>query len=122
VDLTERVTYSLYQRGGGQRKLLELTQEFTMTESDAIGATSTTTGRKRFLLGARYYALRSLYLGGNASYGLLSPGSVREFAYNGYLGLNYRRLQFNIDYSYGKRGNDGDRIEKRLMASMRKTF
>ena len=122
VDLTERVTYSLYQRGGQQRRLLELTQEFTMTESDSIGSTSTTTGRKRFLLGARYYALRNLYLGGNASYGLLSPGNIREFAYNGYLGLNYRKLQFNIDYSYGKRGSDGDRIEKRFMASMRKSF
>lgn len=122
VDLTERLTYSLYQRGGQQRKLLELVQEFTMADSESLGSSSTATGRKRFLLGARYYALRNLFLGGNASYSLLSPGNTREFVYNGYAGLNFRRLQFNVDYTYGRRDKNDDRIEKRLMASMRKSF
>lgn len=123
VDLTERVTYSLYQRSGQGRKLLELTQAFTMTESETTGlASATITGKKRLLLGARYFALRNLYIGGNAAYALLSPGNSRELVYNGYVGLNYRKLQINVDYSYGKRSDDDTRIEKRLMASMRKSF
>lgn len=122
IDLVERVTYSLYQRSGQQRKLLELTQEFTLTDSDVSGAAASTTGKKRLLLGARYFALRNLYIGGNAAYALLTPGNSRELLYNGYVGLNYRKLQINVDYSYGKRSNDDTRVEKRLMASMRKSF
>ncbi|MBT1075030.1 hypothetical protein [Geobacter grbiciae] len=121
VDLMQRLTYSFYQLGGQQRKLLELTEEFTISQSDTISSTSTTTGRKRFLLGARYYPLRNLYLGGNVAYSLLLPRNAPEFIYNGYVGLNFRKFQFNIDYSYGKRKDD-ERVEKRLMASMKKSF
>ncbi len=120
IDLKERLGYSFYQRAGAGRKLLELYEEFTYNRTqNSNGATNTT---RRFTLGTRYFPLRSLYVGGDARFSLLDPAGVTEQLYTGVIGVNFRKFQANLEYSYGRRNDDDKQIEKRIAANVKKLF
>ncbi|CAG0933536.1 hypothetical protein RHDC3_02604 [Rhodocyclaceae bacterium] len=123
LDLRQRLTYSFYSFNGANRKLLELSQEFTYnrTKSD-YSLSSSVNSDKRFTLGARYYPLRSLFVGATGQYSLIDPGSIVEQAYTGTIGLSFRKFQASLDYSYGKRNGGDNRVEKRIAANMKKIF
>jgi len=38
------------------------------------------------------------------------------------VGLNFRKLQANLEYTYGKRDGSDNRIEKRIAANVKKFF
>lgn len=120
IDLKERLGYSFYQRAGAGRKLLELYEEFTYNRTqNSSGATNTT---RRFTLGTRYFPLRSLYVGGDARFSLLDPAGITEQLYTGVIGVNFRKFQANLEYSYGRRNDSDKQIEKRIAANVKKLF
>lgn len=123
IDLRQRLGYSFFGRYGANRKLLEVYEEFTYNRTTSGGLiNSDLITTRRMTLGARYYPLRSLFIGGNAHYSLIDPGSVAEQFYSGVIGINFRKFQANLEYSYGRRNGDDNRIEKRIAANMKKFF
>lgn len=123
LDLRQRLGYSFYTLSGANRKLLELYEEFTYNRTLNAGTVNTDLNTtKRFTLGARYFPLRSLFVGGDARYSLIEPGGITEQLYTGVVGLNFRKLQANLEYTYGKRNGSDNRIEKRISANVKKLF
>lgn len=123
IDLKERLGYSFYQRAGAGRKLLELYEEFTYNRTQNVGDENTVASTaRRFTLGARYFPLRSLYVGGDARFSLLDPAGVTEQLYTGVIGVNFRKFQANLEYSYGRRNDDDRQIEKKIAANVKKLF
>ncbi|AJE04203.1 hypothetical protein [Geobacter pickeringii] len=123
VDIRQRVSYSFFSTRGLARKLLEISEEYDYNRTQNFGMTvSTPTSTQRLTLGARYYPLRSLFVGGNARFSLLEPNSVTEQVYNASIGVTFSKLQASLDYSYGKRDGNDNRIEKRISANVKKIF
>lgn len=123
IDLRQRLGYSFYAKAGTSRKLMELYEEFTYNRTKNSGGVSSDISTvRRFTLGARYYPLRSLYLGGDARFSLLDPSGITEQYYSGMVGVNFRKFQANLEYSYGRRNDDDNRIEKRIAANVKKLF
>lgn len=123
IDLRQRLGYSIYASSGISRKLMELYEEFTYNRTKNFGIlNSDVSSTRRFTLGARYFPLRSLYLGGDARFSLLDPSGVTEQYYTGVVGLNFRKFQANLEYSYGRRNDEDNRIEKRIAANVKKLF
>lgn len=123
IDLRQRLGYSIYASSGISRKLMELYEEFTYNRTKNFGIlNSDVNTTRRFTLGARYYPLRSLFLGGDARFSLIDPSGVTEQYYTGVVGLNFRKFQANLEYSYGRRNGDDNRIEKRIAANVKKLF
>jgi hypothetical protein len=121
VDIGQRFNYYFYKVNGVSRRLLELSESLSYREIDPAGSSSLIT-EKTMRLGARYYPLQRLFLAGNASYSLNDPGNVSKYIVNGSIGVNFRALQANIDYTYGKMTGGDNRIEKRLAANVKKIF
>jgi hypothetical protein len=121
VDISQRFNYYFYKVNGVSRRLLELSESLSYREVDPAGSSSLIT-EKRISLGARYYPLKRLFLAGTTSYSLNDPGNVSKYIVNGSIGVNFRALQANIDYTYGKMTGGDNRIEKRLAANVKKIF
>jgi hypothetical protein len=123
LDLIQRLKYTFYTFSGVNRKLLELNEEYNYNRTRNSGnAASVTMTANRFTLGARYYPLQSLFVGGNVRFSLLEPGRYWEHMYDGSIGLTFQKLQASIDYSYGRRTGTDNRVEKRLAANLKKFF
>ncbi|WP_254278363.1 hypothetical protein [Geobacter sulfurreducens] len=123
LDLRQRLGYSFYTLSGANRKLLELYEEFTYNRTLNTGTVANELNTtRRFTLGVRYFPLRSLFVGADARYSLIEPGSITEQLYTGVVGLNFRKLQANLEYTYGKRDGSDNRIEKRIAANVKKFF
>lgn len=123
IDLRQRLGYSLYARAGMSRKLMELYEEFTYNRTKNSGNVSSEINTaRRFTLGARYYPLRYLIVGGDARFSLLEPSGLTEQCYTGIVGINFRKFQANLEYSYGRSNGDDNRIEKRIAANVKKLF
>lgn len=121
MNMGQRFNYYFYKANGVARRLLELSESLSYREVDQIGLASPVI-EKIITLGARYYPLQRLFLAGNTSYSLNDPGNVSKYIVNGSIGVNFRALQANIDYTYGKMVGGDNRIEKRLAANVKKIF
>ena len=123
IDLRQRLGYSIYASSGLSRKVMELYEEFSYNRTKNFGIVNADVNTvRRFTLGARYYPLRSLYVGGDARFSLIDPSGATEQYYTGVMGINFRKFQANLEYSYGKRNGDDSRIEKRIAANVKKQF
>lgn len=123
IDLRQRLGYSFYAKAGTSRKLLEVYEEFTYNRTKNSGNVSSAVSSVRhFTLGARYFPLRSLYLAGDARFSLFDPSGMTEQYYTAGIGVNFRKFQANLEYSYGRRNDDDQRIEKRIAANVKKFF
>ncbi|WP_298267839.1 hypothetical protein [Geobacter sp.] len=123
ADIRQRLSYSFYSTRGLARKVLEISEEYDYNRTQNFGTTVTAlTTTQRLTLGARYYPISRLYVGGNARFSLLEPNSVTEQVYNATVGVTFSKLQASLDYSYGKRDGNDNRIEKRIAANVRKFF
>lgn len=123
IDLRQRLAYNYYTFHGLERKLLEVSQEFSYTQTKNYGEFTTTQDTAtRLTLGLRYFPLSRLFIAGNVRFSLLDPGETLEQVYNGTIGITFQKLQATLDYSYGRRNDSDNRVEKRLAANLRKFF
>ncbi|WP_298440334.1 hypothetical protein [Geobacter sp.] len=123
ADIRQRLIYSFYSTRGLARKVLEISEEYDYNRTQNFGtAVASLTTTQRLRLGARYYPISRLFVGGNARFSLLEPNSVTEQVYNATVGVTFSKLQASLDYSYGKRDGNDNRIEKRIAANVRKFF
>lgn len=123
IDLRQCLSYNFYTYRGMERKLLEVSEEFSYTQTKNYGDLSTTQDTaRRLTLGLRYYPLSRLFIAGNVRFSLLDPGATLEQVYNGTIGVTFQKLQATLDYSYGRRNDSDNRVEKRLAANLRKFF
>lgn len=94
------------------RKLIEIEEEFKRTQNSYDTATST------IRVGARYYPFSKLSLTGNMT---KYTSGYDQYDYNLGANFDFRLLQASLNYAYGKRTND-QRVEKRIMANVRRSF
>jgi hypothetical protein len=132
TSLVQRINYKLMSRYNLGTPLLDLTEEIAYWKGDSAYSTTTirdgglsrssATEQTRFSLQSKYYPLRNLYLTVSGSYSMLHPGSDTQIDGSGGIGIDYRKLKASVDYSYGRRDGVDKRVEKRLMANMKKFF
>jgi hypothetical protein len=63
-----------------------------------------------------------MYIAGFARYSLLEPGALTEQLYSASMGVDYRMLQANIEYTYGNQTGNYKQVEKKLAANLKKFF
>lgn len=125
VDLSQRFRYSFFQASGYGRNWLNLREELSFVKWKYVtpGMTDRFDSKKRLTLGADYYPTRNVFLSAVIRYSLLDPGNAKELLGSAGIGVRFRKLQANLDYSYGTRnGDEDDRVEQRIFANVRKQF
>jgi hypothetical protein len=123
VDLQQKFNYYILKYNGFVRHLVELTEELNYTDTTITSGNSRTVyGAKRLTLGARYFPTARIYVAGFARYSIVDPGALTQQLYSASVGITYRKLQANLEYSYGNQTGDQKRYEKKLAANLRKYF
>lgn len=119
-SLRQNTSYYIYSQTGVSRRILELSQGLEYIEQTY--SSNVRQKSKSLTGGIRYYPLSRLFLAANVRYTLLSDEETVQNIYNGTIGFNFNLLQAAIDYSYGRQNGNGNRLEKRLEANVKKTF
>lgn len=122
VDLLQRFTYTINKMIGRPQRVLDLIEELSYVNTTNSLADGSFDSKKRLTLGATYYPTRNLYVAATIRYSLLDPGNNKELTGTGEAGLNFDKLQTNIEYSYGKRSGIDSRVDKRFSANLKKQF
>jgi hypothetical protein len=118
LSLVQNARYTFNAARGMNRRLGELVEEFTVTQNNGDFAGEVPT-RKTIQVSGRYYPTTRLSLVGSAAL-RFNEASIEQ-VYSAGVGLNMKIMDTSVDYAYAKRDAD-NRIEKRLSATMRKTF
>ncbi|MSN24568.1 MAG: hypothetical protein GJV46_01740 [Geobacter sp.] len=146
-DFEQRLDYSLFSYSGLTRKLLEINEMLTFSDSPNLGADTYSTSygysniistnslssnnktvtsgknstRSSLSLGFKYYPLRQLVLAAGGRY--LYDNNINNYSLLWYssIGVNFRLFQASLDYYQGKRQSDG-LIEKKFTANVKKSF
>lgn len=123
LDLQQRFNYYIFKFNGVVRRLVELSEELTYTDTTiTANSSSTVFGAKRLTLGAKYFPTARLYVAGFARYSLVDPGSLTQMLYSASAGVTYRQLQANVEYSFGNQYGTLKRSEKKFVANLKKYF
>ncbi len=123
LEIYQRYSYNFFTRRGVARNVATLSEESSFTRQPAGGSyNSSFAGDVLYLrLSGRYSPTDRYSLFGSAKYEKTnSPGSVTMY-YNLGMTADFRLLSTSIDYTLAKRDID-NRIERRLSASVRRTF
>lgn len=146
-DFEQRINYSYFSYSGMPRKLFEINEMFTYSNSPNLSSsvyssssnysniqTSNTvlsqntnvsagksTSRSSFSLGFKYYPLRQLVLAGGARYQYDAKVSNYSLLWYSSISTSYRLFQASLDYYQGKRATDG-LMERKFTANVKKTF
>ncbi len=117
IDVLEKYSYNFFTRKGVIRNLATISQEFSYlgTESES---------RKQYsyysTISGRYSPTSRLSLSGYVKY-VNGNGGKSTVYYNVGVNNDFKLLTSSLDYTYAKREAD-NRIEKRLNATVRRTF
>jgi hypothetical protein len=117
LEVLQRYDYNFFTRSGVMRNIAKVSEEYNYT--------GTTNGSVRvysqsIMLSGRYSPTERLSLYGSAKYETGSSG-VNVIYYSAGLSADFRLLATSLNYAYAKRDTD-NRIEKRLYASVSRTF
>lgn len=148
-DAEQQSNYSYYSYAGIARKLFEISEVLTYSNSPTLDAvrfysansnydynailaadakstssvatSNIRTSRGSLSLGAKYYPLRQLTLAAGGRY--LFDNTLDNYSMLWYssISTNYKLLQASLDYYQGKRQSDG-LIEKKFTANVKKLF
>ena len=119
LELLQRYSYKFYSTKGLMRNIATLTEEysFTRTEYEAIAS-----GDVHYLkLSGRYSPTDRYSLYGSAKYEKADPPGSITMYYSAGMSADFRLLSASVDYTLAKRDID-NRIEKKLAASVKRTF
>lgn len=118
MELLQRYSYNFFALNGVVRNFATLTEEYAITKSDNQFAS---TDVQHLMLSGRYSPTERYSLFGSAKYEKATfPDSVTMY-YNAGVTTDFRLLSTSIEYTLAKRDVD-NRIEKKLAASVRRTF
>lgn len=123
-QIKEKYSYNFFTRAGVIRNIATVSQEAVFEQNYAYSSyddrNSGEYSRRYLLLSGRYSPLDKLSLYGSVRYGRDDPGSIVIY-YNTGINGDFKLLSTSLDYSYAKRDSD-NRIEKKLSATVRRTF
>lgn len=117
IEFKQKYSYNFFTRDGVARNIATFSQEYSFLQSKVYAGNRTT---QYLMLSGRYSPTSRLSLYG----GLRSQWdetSRMTLFYNGGLTADFKLLSTSLDYTYAKRDGD-NRIEKRLAASVKRTF
>lgn len=114
INVEQGLNYSMTSIMGFSRKLLEVTESVTYSES----ASKRNYGSR---LGIKYYPLRQMMIGAGGKYSFVDNFKNENFGYYGSLSVEFRLLSAGLEYTYGKTKLDNV-VEKRISANVRKRF
>lgn len=146
-DVEQRLDYNHYSSTGLSRKLFEINEMLTYSNSPNLASslystsnaynsivsantlvTSKTTvvtgsnnSRASLSLGFKYYPLRQLVLAAGARYQYDNNINNYSLLWYSSIAANYKLFQASLDYYQGKRQSDG-LIEKKFTANVKKSF
>lgn len=123
IDVFQRYNHYFYAKTGVLRNIATITEEYSRTYSSQSG-NKVNPGRasldsQYLLLSGRYSPTSRLSLYGSAKYQLDS--STTTMVYSAGLSADFKLLTTNVDYTMATRDSD-KRVEKRLSASVRRSF
>jgi len=145
TDAEQKLTYTHYSYSGMSRKLLEVDEMITYSNSPYLSPshfsstynsitsdnniTSSANGvtnnpradRGSLSLGFKYYPLRQLVFASGARYQFENSLNNYSLLWYSSLGGNFRLFQASLDYYQGKRQSDG-LLEKKFTANVKKQF
>jgi hypothetical protein len=118
VELVQRYSYKFFSRKGEIRNIATLIEEYSFSRSND----SVTSGHSQYLMISGRYSPTDRYsLYGSAKYQKSGPPDSVTMYYNTGLSTDFRLLSASIDYTLAKKDVD-NRIEKKLSASVRRSF
>lgn len=117
MDLLQRYTLNFFTRSGVVRNYASITEEYSFS-STAVNNLSASS--QYLMLSGRYNPTERLSLYGSAKYSKGSAGEVAMY-YNAGMSADFKLLTTTLDYSLARRDVD-NRVEKRLAATVRRTF
>ncbi len=143
-DVEQRLNYIYYSHTGLSRKLFEINEMLTYSNSPNLISTAYSTSnsitstnniasnnnivysgrnnsRASLSLGFKYYPLRQLVFSAGARYQYDNNVNNYSLLWYSSLGANFRLFQASLDYYQGKRQSDG-LIEKKFTANVKKSF
>ncbi len=123
VDLQQRFNYYILKYNGIVRHLVELSEELNYQDVTTTSTSSQSVyGKKWLTLGAKYFPFARVFVGGFARYAIVDPGALTQQLYSASLGVTYRKLQADVEYSFGNQYGDQKRYERKFAANLRKYF
>lgn len=117
LELLQRYTYNFYSRTGVIRNFANVAQEYSYISSSNHGLIGST---QYLMLSGRYSPTERLSLYGSARYEKGSAGEV-VICYSSGISADFKLLSTSLDYTVAQRDTD-NRLEKKLAASVRRTF
>lgn len=123
LTVEQSLNYNYTPFGGFSGKIFEINETATFTEtSTQLGSADKTRLRTySSLLGAKYYPLRKMMIAGGGRYSFVNNFDDVSFGYYGTLDIQFKLISTSLDYTYGKTLAD-NRVEKKIMATVRKKF
>ena len=123
MDLQQRFNYYVLKYNGVVRHLVELSEELNYEDTTVTSDNSRRIyGTKALTLGARYFPFARVFIGGFARYSIVDPGALTRQLYSASVGVSYRKLQANVEYSIGNQSGELKRYERKFAANLRKYF
>src|SRR6185369_16090588 len=120
LELLQRYTYNLFSRKGQVRNIATLTEEYSFIKSE--NESMSLSDVQYLMLSGRYSPVDRYTLYGSARYEKAnSPASMTTMYYTAGMTADFRLLSTSIDYTLAKRDLD-NRVEKKIAASVRRTF
>jgi hypothetical protein len=125
-EITQKYSYNFFSRKGVVRNIATLSEEYSFSKQPAGGGTLLSSypiaGDVQYLLLSGRYSPSDRYsLFGSAKYEKVNPSGAVTMYYSAGMTADFRLLSTSIDYTLAKRDID-NRIEKKLAASVRRTF
>lgn len=117
LEALQRYSYNMFTRSGVLRNLATVSQEYYYASIQGFGGKSNS---QYLMFSGRYSPTDRLSLYGYVKSQYTSPGTLTMY-YNAGMNADFKLLSTSLDYTYAKRESDS-RIEKKLAATVRRTF
>jgi len=118
-ELLQRYRYNFFSKTGEMRNVATLTEEYSFSKSDSSSLSAD--NRQYLMISGRYSPTDRYSLYGSAKYEESIPSGATTMCYTAGVSADFRLLSTSIDYTHAKRDVD-NRIEKKLAASVRRSF
>lgn len=119
-EVLQKYSYKFFTRDGVVRNFATITQEYSYKSAGLVGVNAAGVTTQYLSFSGRYSPTAKISLTGSVKYEKTNPGMTTLY-YGAGLNADFKLLVTTLDYSYAKRDAD-NRIEKRLAASVKRTF
>lgn len=119
-EILQKYSYKMFTRDGVSRNYATITQEYSYKSGGLLGQNASGLTTQYLALSGRYSPTAKLSLTGSMKYEKVDPGMTTLY-YSAGINADFKLLVTSLDYTYAKRDFDS-RIEKKLAASVKRTF